>query len=221
MQDEMGVKLVVAACNTSSSVALDSVSKEVAIPVIGTIHPMVETVLQHHQGKRIGIIATPTSVKSQMHEKVLRQAGFEGDLYSISCPRFVPIIESGRISGPELMRSASEYLHVFTQKNLDTLIHGCTHYPWIEETLRQVLPDSVRFIDPSGPIAVKASQELYKNKTLNTSHDQGTVDFYCSKAPQRFAAQVNLLLSIPQPAVTLVNLDEREAVAVEKIVVNQ
>jgi glutamate racemase len=220
MQNEISAKLVIAACHTSSATALDLVSKEFSIPVLGAIHPLVETVLQHYQGRRIGIIATPTSVHSRMHENSLLQAGFEGHLSSISCPKFVPIIESGRISGPELLRSSYEYLTIFNKERLNTLIYGCTHYPWIAETLQHVLPSGVVFIDPAESIAAKASQELYKYKILNTSNNKVNTDFYCSSTPERFSAQLNLLMSIPQPEVTLVRLADG-ATLPQKRVVNE
>lgn len=204
MQNEMGAKLVIAACHTSSATALDTVSPEFTIPVIGAIYPMVETVLQHYQGRRIGIIATPASVQSRMHENILVKSGFQGRLYSISCPKFVPIIESGRIFEPELLTAAYKYLDIFKKKDLNTLIYGCTHYPWIADTIQQVLPVSVDLIDPAEHIAAKVSQELYKYKIINISSNKVKVDFYCSSSPDRFSTQVNLLMSIPKPEVTLV-----------------
>jgi glutamate racemase len=206
MQNEMGVKLVVAACNTSSATALDLISDEFNIPIVGTIYPMVETIMQSHKDKRIGIIATSASVASRMHENVLRNAGFEGHIQSIACPKFVPIIESGRIDGPELLRITNEYLHIFKIEQLNTLIYGCTHYPWIAETIEQILPSGVIFIDPTDSIAAKVSQDLYKYKLLNTSWDKVDVGFYCSSNPERFSSQLNLLLSIPKPKVTAINL---------------
>jgi glutamate racemase len=208
MQDEIGVKLIVAACHTSSATALDIVAPEFRIPIVGTIYPMVETILNHYQNRRIGIIATPTSVNSRMHENILLKAGFQGHIVSISCPQFVPIIESGRISGPELLRCARDYLRPFVDESLNTLVYGCTHYPWITETLQQALPTEVDCLDPAEHIATKVSQELYKYKILNTSLDKAEVRFYSSSAPERFAAQVNLLLSIPSPDVTLVSLND-------------
>lgn len=220
MRDDIGVKLVVAACNTSSATALDLIQDEFNIPIVGTIYPMVETILEFHQNKTLGIIATPTSVESKMHENILRKAGFEGEVYSIPCPKFVPIIESGRIEGPELLRVTTEYLNIFRDKNIDTLIYGCTHYPWIEEVIRQVLPPSVGTIDPAENMVAKVAQELYKHKLLNTSWDKASPRFYCSSDPDRFATQLNLLLNLPKPEVTLVNLMDDDFTN-QKIAVNQ
>lgn len=203
MQDEIGVKLIIAACHTSSATALDVVSSDFSVPVIGTIYPMVESILQNHQNCRIGIIATPTSVNSRTHENVLIKAGFKGYIQSISCPKFVPLIESGHISGPELLSVSREYLSTFEEHNLDILVYGCTHYPWIAHIIQQIVPATVSFINPAASIAAKALQELYKRKMLNTLTDQSTTEFYCSGSPESFSAQTSLLMSIPKPVVTV------------------
>ena len=220
LQNDIDAKLVVAACHTSSAIALDLLAPEFSIPIIGTIHPMVETVLQNHQNRKIGIIATPTSVDSLMHEKTLRKAGFKGEIHSIPCPNFVPIIESGRLSGPELLRSTSEYLRIFETEHLNTLIYGCTHYPWISEVIQDTLPKGVDLIDPADNIAAKVSQELYKHKMLNTSWNKVKAQFYCSGSTDRFSKQINLLLSITEPVVTLIKLNDL-GLEPEKLAVNQ
>jgi glutamate racemase len=203
MQDELGAKLVIAACHTSSATALDIVSKDFSIPVIGTIYPMVETLMQDHQDARIGIIATPTSVNSRTHENVLVRSGFKGYIHSISCPRFVPLIESGHILGTELLDVCYEYLSAFKEYNLNALVYGCTHYPWIADTIQQILPKTVSFIDPAASIAAKAFQELYKYKILNALTHKGSTDFYCSASPETFSSQISLLMSISKPHVTV------------------
>ncbi|MBS0290756.1 MAG: glutamate racemase [Proteobacteria bacterium] len=217
MQNVKGTKLVVAACHTSSATAIDIVSGEFNIPIVGTIYPMVESLLAHYQNRCVGIIATPTSVQSRMHENILKNAGFQGEIYSISCPKFVPIIESGRISGPELTRCAREYLDIFNHKKMDALIYGCTHYPWISETIQQIVPSEVDFLDPAEHIASKVSQELYKHKMLNTSWDKTSTQFFTSSNPERFASQINLLLSIPNPVVKLTDLSHFD----QQVAVNQ
>ena len=203
MQDEISAKLVIAACHTSSATALDVVSKDFSVPVIGTIYPMVETIMQNYQDARIGIIATPTSVNSQTHENILVKSGFKGPIHSISCPRFVPLIESGHIFGPELLRVSNEYLSAFKEYNLNALVYGCTHYPWIADTLQQILPKTVSFIDPAASIAAKVSQNLYTYKMLNPLANKISTDFYCSGSPETFSSQISLLMSAAKPLVTL------------------
>lgn len=217
MQNVIGAKLVVAACHTSSATAINIVSSEFNLPIVGTIYPMVETLLSNYQHKHIGVIATPTSVQSRMHENILKQAGFLGKIVSISCPKFVPIIESGRISGPELLRCAHEYMEILNHEKLDALIYGCTHYPWISDIIQQVVSADIDLLDPAEHIAAKVSQELYKHKILNTSWNKEKVQFFSSADPERFASQVNLLLSIANPVVKLADLSQEH----QPLAVNQ
>jgi len=219
MEDGIGAKLVIAACHTSSATALDVVSKDFSVPVIGAIYPMVETIMQNHRDARIGIIATPTSVNSRTHENILLNSGFKGHIHSISCPRFVPLIESGHIFGPELLRVSHEYLSAFEEHHLNALVYGCTHYPWIADTLQQILPNTVSFIDPAASIAAKASQDLYKYKILNTLSNKAATDFYCSGSPETLSSQISLLMSISKPLVTLKLLTEHPSLP-HKIAVN-
>jgi len=111
-------------------------------------------------------------------------------------------------------------LEIFKTQNLNTLVYGCTHYPWIADIVEQILPTKINFIDPAEHIAKSVSQELYKHKMLNTSWNKLNVDFYCSGSPNRFAAQINLLLSIPVPKVTQVNFTSSEWNS-QKFAVNQ
>lgn len=203
MQEDIGTKLVIAACHTSSATALDLVAQDFSVPVIGTIYPMVEAILQNHQSARVGIIATPTSVNSRTHENILIKSGFKGQIQSISCPRFVPLIESGHVFGPELMRTAREYLSPLNENNLDVLIYGCTHYPWIADTIQQILPQTVTFVDPAISMATKAFHYLSEYNALNHSNDKIPVDFYCSASSETLSSQINLLMSIPKPTVAL------------------
>lgn len=208
MQNDMGAKLLIAACNTSSSLSLNVITQELAIPVIGTIHPIVDAVLENSKNARVGILATFASTQSRMHEDVLRKAGFQGIVQAISCPRFVPLIESGYVLGPEITEAAQDYLQPFLMEKLNTLIYGCTHYPLIAQVIQPLLPSSTTFIDPADAIVVKTAQELYRQKTINPSQEKGFVKFYCSALPEKLSSQISQLMKIHAP---LVHLKELEA----------
>lgn len=221
MQNEMGAKLIIAACHTSSAIALDHVLPEFKIPLIGTIYPMVEEILQKYPQSRIGIIATPASVKSRVHERILMSAGFKGHLHSISCPQFVPLIEAGHTNSPELWEASHDYLKEFQEKNLDTLIYGCTHYPWIETLLRQILPSTIHHLNPAAHIVTKTSQELYRHKMVNSSQAKGTISFFSSSAPETFSQQIRSLMTISHPQVALKTFPTSDYTFHQKNVVNQ
>ncbi len=187
-------KMVIAACNTSSAIALDELVCK--IPVIGTIYPILDEIMG---SCTIGIIATPASVQSMMHESIFIKNGFKGKVVYASCPDFVPLIESGKIEGPEIENAAKEYLSAFEGYDIDTLIYGCTHYPFIKNTIESFLPN-IKYIDPSSFIAREVSKG-------NISNDcTGSVKFYCSSDSDEFLAKIQRLTDFKIPEVVLEKL---------------
>lgn len=221
MYEDMGVKAVVAACHTSSALALENVSSAYPIPIIGTIRPLLKTLTTDSQNRGIsdeisrgiGIIATPASAASQTHEKIFRQAGVKAKILTIPCPDFVPMIENNQRHTPELMRVAQAYLQPFLDQHLGVLIYGCTHYPFMANMIRSILPLNTVFIDPADDIVAEISNILdvarLKNVSLQTSVEpsspQGTVDFYCSSDPELFCQKIAALTTL-SPTVCLKNL---------------
>lgn len=203
MRDVVGAKLVVAACHTSSGIAAHAISHEPSLPLIWTMLPVLNVVRHNNAHRRLGIIATPASAQNKTHETFLRAHNFDGHIVSIGCPDFVPLIESGRLDGPELVAAATEYLQPFHDHLLDTLIYGCTHYPLIKEIITPLLAPSVLCIDPAEQIATEAHQTLVSNNMLNQSTELGTTSFYCSGPVEEFALKVRQLM--PELEVNLIH----------------
>ena len=189
-------KLVIAACHTSSAIALHKQAKDFEVPVIGTIYPMLNTVLDKTKHQNIGIIATPASVNSRIHENIFKAHGFGGKIVSISCPNFVPLIESEIIDVASLELHAQEYLNQFNHEDLDTLIFGCTHYPLIKANITKFLPSHVKYIDPAEHITDDVLNYLITNKLLNNSEIKLAPQFYCSKDAESFSSKLKNILNI-------------------------
>lgn len=207
-QNEIGAKLVIAACHTSSSLALDKIKHDFHIPVIGTIYPLVNGVLNNAAHNNIGIIATQASINSRMHETMLQQHGFSGKITSIACPDFVPLLESHEINHSALKTAAHDYLSAFKDAKLDTLIYGCTHYPFVKYIIEEILPVDVHHLDPAHFIATEACDYLTKTSQLNDTNKNVQTDFYCSKEPKAFATKLTQLYGIKNPNVKLLNLNQ-------------
>lgn len=201
LQKEMNVKLVVAACHTSSALALEEISSEFDVPIIGTIYPFVQNLLKNSHYKRIGIIATPASAKSLMHETILKKYGFQGEIFSIGCSDFVPLIEAQPWDLEALKKAAEDYLKE-VKDQLDVLLYACTHYPFIKPIIEGILPNSVKHIDPADFVTIEVLKTL-SEKNLLTDADDGNSYFYVSHAPQEFSLKVQKFLrtSILPPVV--------------------
>ncbi|MBD2360004.1 glutamate racemase [Anabaena minutissima FACHB-250] len=178
------VKMVIMACNTSSALALEIVRAEYDIPILGVILPGAKAAVQ--QGKRIGVIATPATAKSDAYKHAILEINPDVEVWQVGCPEFVPLIEQNRIQDPYTAEVARSYLEPLLQQDIDTLVYGCTHYPLLAPVVRSLLPTQVKIIDPAVHVVTACSQELDLLGLTNT-HPPLPTRFAVSGSPQQFA----------------------------------
>lgn len=198
MRDVADAKMVVAACHTSSAIALPALASEFSVPVIGAIVPLLETVLPI-KNPHIGILATPATAASHMHERIFSQYGFMGTITTIGCPDFVPLIEAGLAAGRTdtalLQEKAREYVQPFYTQKLNTLIYGCTHYPLIKSIIEPLLPEDVLCIDPAEAIAKQVAYDLKRYHLQNTSGLKSSIRFECNADQEVFQKKVKFVFA--------------------------
>ncbi len=167
-----GVKFLVIACNTASAHALELLTKTAPCPVIGVIKPGVRQALRTTYTKKIGVIATPSTIKSESYQKEIaaRSGGEKIEVFSRACPLFVPLAEEGWHVGPIAEMIATEYLGDFKNTGIDTLILGCTHYPLLKPTIKKVMGDKVVMIDSAEETA-KELKQILECKNLFKKND--------------------------------------------------
>lgn len=153
-----GVKMVIMACNTSSALALEAVRSEFDIPILGLILPGARAAVQ--SGQRIGVIATPATAASNAYRRAILEVDASAQVWQVGCPEFVPLIEQNRLDDPYTYEITREYLAPLLQRQIDTLIYGCTHYPYLAPVLQRLLPPGVKRIDPAVHVVAAAAQEL-------------------------------------------------------------
>ncbi|MEA5503409.1 glutamate racemase [Halotia wernerae UHCC 0503] len=181
---QQGVKMVIMACNTSSALALETVREEFSIPILGVILPGARAAVQ--QGKRIGVIATPATAKSNAYRHAILEIDPNTQVWQVGCPEFVPLIEQNRIHDPYTTEVARSYLEPLLQQEIDTLVYGCTHYPHLAPVLRSLLPSQVKLVDPAVHTVTACAQEL-ELLGLNNTHPPLPTRFFVSGCPQQFA----------------------------------
>lgn len=164
-----GAEVIVVACNTSSATALPVLRERFNIPMIGMVDPGARLAVEKTIAGRIGLIATETTVRSKAYssgvsralargslpdDSVLREAWQQGDqaialVKAQGCPLFVPLIEAGLANSAEARGIAKTYLAPLQSAGVDALILGCTHYPFLEPVLREILGEDVLIVDPA------------------------------------------------------------------------
>jgi glutamate racemase len=182
--EQQGVKMVVMACNTSSALTLESVRQEFSFPILGVVLPGAKAAVQ--LGKRIGVIATPATAKSNAYRQAIMEIQPDVQVWQVSCPEFVPLIEQNRIHDPYTIEVARSYLEPLIKQEIDTLVYGCTHYPHLAPILRSLLPAHVRLVDPAVHVVAACAQELDLLGIRNNYLPMPT-RFFVSGCPQQFA----------------------------------
>ena len=181
------VKMAIMACNTSSALALDIVRKDFDLPILGLILPGARAAVG--KGKRIGVIATTATVKSEAYVRAICESDPQAKVFQVDCPEFVPLIESDRIHDPYTLKIAGQYLQPLVEANIDTLVLGCTHYPHLSGLLRQILPAHVALVNPASYVVRAAGQELdlMGLKCSDNCSSPAETQFFVSGDPDRFA----------------------------------
>ncbi|MCR4441067.1 MAG: glutamate racemase [Peptococcaceae bacterium] len=166
----LGCKMVIIACNTSTSLAYEEMQETYDIPLVGVIEPGVDRALQTTKNGRIGVIATEATVKSGSYQKMLIKKNAAVEVVAQPCPLFVPFVEEGRLDGEEVERAARSYLGPLCEKDIDTLILGCTHYPFLLPVITQTTGPFVTPVDPARETVKRAVDKL---KELNLLREEG------------------------------------------------
>ncbi len=188
-----GVKTVVAACGTVSAVAADT-ADILPVPFFEMISPAVNAAVRTTKNNKIAIIGTPATIRSGEHKKRISALLPEVEIFATPCPLFVPLVEEGLTSPDNLivLETAKKYLLPLKEKDIDTLILGCTHYPLLSEVISCVLGDSVTLINPAEELSRILKSYLAENNLLNNTG--GAHNYYVSDMTVSFESTVENLM---------------------------
>jgi glutamate racemase len=175
-----GVKAILAACGTVSSNALECIEELTDIPVFGVVEDAARVAYESSGTKRIGIIGTQATVNSGIFKKKIEAIDEKAVVLQCACPLFVPLVEYGfTAEGDEITRLACErYLAPF-RGEVDTLVLGCTHYPFVSDVIRDAVGD-VPLFDGALGTARQLERKLAERGLLSKSRDAGRIEFMSS-----------------------------------------
>lgn len=161
------IKIAITACNTMTALGLEQAQKKYPFLLIGVNNGAAAAVAAS-RNQHIGVIATEATINSGKHARAIKAAAPAARVVAQSCPRFVPLIEQEKLSGPEIETAARTYLKPLTDSGIDALILGCTHYPFISPLIREIMGPGVVLIDPARETAAEARTLLAHNDKLAT-----------------------------------------------------
>ncbi len=191
---EKGSELIVIACNTASSVATERLRQEFKVPIVEVITPAVQEVLRRTRSGRIGVIGTSATVRSNVYERTITDLFPGYKVFSQACPLLVPLVEEGWLNKRETKMILRRYLHPLIDKQIDTLVLGCTHYPLLKDLIQPRIGRRVSLVDSSIETARYLKDLLRENPEI-VGRPEGEVSqqYYVTDltdSAQRVAAQI-------------------------------
>jgi len=191
------VKAIVIACNTASALALDTIEKEIDLPIIGVVKPGAQMAVETTRNKRVGVIATESTIQSGLYQQLITEADPAITVYGKPCPLFVPLVEEGWTKDPITEEVARRYLAEILDKDIDTLIMGCTHYPLLRSLLRKVVGEKVTLVNPAYETSQALRRLLRELDLENPGNDElgrQKYQFFASDGVERFNAFAHSVL---------------------------
>jgi glutamate racemase len=188
---QRGAKIIVIACNTSSSVALKQLQDSLPVPVIGVIEPGAKSAVSATRNGKIGIIGTEGTIRSKAYSREIDDLKKDCQVFSRACPLFVPLAEEGWEDHPVTTLTIKEYLKPLLDKEIDTLVLGCTHYPILKESIQKVVGNNIVLVDSAEAI----SQQLYEILPDKENEGTGEDHFFVSDNEDKFRQIASRILN--------------------------
>ncbi|TYT75070.1 glutamate racemase [Desulfobotulus mexicanus] len=192
---ENGAKIIIIACNSAASIAVDAVKASFDLPVFEVVDPAVEAALAYPLPHRIGVIGTRATIASGIYEKKIKALNPDATVHSLPCPLLVPLVEEGWLDTPETTRIIKKYLHPLKTRQIRSLILGCTHYPILEKPIAKKIGKGVRIIDSGSCVADTVARYLKEHpETDNLLTKNHKHRFYVSDITEQFEKTARTML---------------------------
>lgn len=209
--ESKGVKAIVVACNTASAFALETIRPEMKIPIIGVVKPGAKVAAETTVNGKIGVIGTEGTIGSQIYTETIQQHNPDAVVLGKACPLFVPLVEEGWLKDPVTIEVARRYLEFFQKSDIDTLILGCTHYPLLRSTIRNIMGEKVNLVNPAYETAQGLKRLLAEHQLTNDgleSTEAPMYQFYVSDAAEKFKNFANSILPCEIEEARLIHIEE-------------
>jgi glutamate racemase len=189
-----GAKIIVVACNTASAAALKELRQTFpAIPFVG-MEPAVKPAAEQTRSGIVGVLATPATFQGELYASVIERFANGVTILQHTCPGLVGQIEKGELDSPTTRRILEDALCPMLDKGIDTVVLGCTHYPFVIPLIGQICGDQARVIDPAPAVARQTRRVLESNDLISTVINRSGVKFYTSGSVDQFLQVHNLLI---------------------------
>ena len=195
---EQGVKALVVACNTATSAAVKTLRQQYGdMPVIG-IEPALKPAVLSGEHPRVLVMATPMTLREEKFHQLMERFREHAEILPLPCPGLVEFVERGELTGERLARFLTGLFAPYQSEPVDCVVLGCTHYPFVQDTIQQVLGSGVKIFDGGAGTARETHRRLAECGLLNPQNAQGTIILQNSLADPALEALARRLLAASQ-----------------------
>jgi glutamate racemase len=187
------VKAVIVACGTHSSVTLPVTSREYSLPLLGVVKAGASSAIRITRNGFIGIIATQATVNRLAYTQQIKALNKGFKVFEMACPKLVPLIEQGRLDGKKIREAIKEYLDPLIEQGIDTLVLGCTHYPFLAPLIKEYVGSAVTLVDPAYE-TIEELKMIFTRENLFNNKERLVNEFFVSGNDESFFTVGNKLL---------------------------
>jgi glutamate racemase len=189
---ELGCNLIVVACNTASSAALEALRARFEVPVVG-MEPPLKPAAEHTRSGRVLVLATPSTARGERLQRLHRDHGGDAQIETLPMPGLADLVEAGEIDGPRIEAALASALAGPLAAGTDEIALGCTHYGFLRPALARLLPAGVEVLDAAEPVARRVRQQLEAHGLEIPQGRALHVTCLATGDPQAFAATIERL----------------------------
>jgi glutamate racemase len=172
---EEGAKAIVVACNTATALAIPKLQEVVHVPSVGVIMPGAAAAAATTRNGKIGVIGTRATIASGAYERALREHRADLEIHAVACPLLVPLVEEGWLDDPLTDLVVGRYLTPLLTAGIDTIVLGCTHYPFVRESIGRFLGPGITIVDSAHNCALATREMLAKRSLAAPANRPGTL----------------------------------------------
>jgi glutamate racemase len=187
-------KIIVVACNAASAAALKYLREKFPATRFVGMEPAVKPAAEQTHTGKVGVLATPATFQGALYASVVERFASGVELLQDICPGLVQEIEQGHLDGRETRNILEHALTPMLAKNIDTVVLGCTHYPFVIPLIQEIAGENVRVIDPAPAVAGQVRRILEADGMKNRSDERGKITFYTSQDPEELKSMLPVLL---------------------------
>lgn len=204
-----GAKLIVVACNTATTQAIDELRERYSIPFIG-IEPAVKPAVLKSKSKYIGVLATNGTIESDHFNRTKEHYANDVKVITQVGEGLVKGIENGQIESVELREVLTAHLNVLMRNPVDQIVLGCTHYPLLIPLIKKIIGEKVKLLDPGPSVAAQTKKILQENALLSTSQRIGSHQMYSTGKMEVLASIIRNNLYLSERKITYSSLYQSE-----------